>query len=157
MYVCFCLWACLPLVIKKTATKLKLRSKELVTNYLFSTSGLENKMSLRHLPFSNLFPWCKNDYLSIKKKKQSLFLPSQYVEIPRNNSVNYILRYYNNGEKVLLKMLSLYSLNRIKLEKGFLVIALSQLRVKETIESFVESWKVIQQRLIILQLPFFNQ
>ena len=54
-------------------------------------------------------------------------------------------------------MLSLYSLNRIKLEKGFLVIALSQLRVKEMIESFVESWKVIQQRLIILQLPFFNQ
>ena len=94
-------------------------------------------MSLRHLPFSNLFPWCKNDYLSIKKKKQSLFLPSQCVEIPRNNSVNYILRY--NGEKVLLKMLSLYSLNRIKLEKGLLVIALSQLRVKEMIESFVES------------------
>lgn len=91
----------------------------------------------------------------MKKKKQSLFLPSQYVEIPRNNSVNYILR--NNGEKVLLKMLSLYSLNRIKLEKRFLVIALSQLRVKEMIESFVESWKVIQQRLIILQLPFFNQ
>ena len=82
-------------------------------------------------------------------------MPSQYVEIPRNNSVNYSLRY--NGEKVLLKMLSLYSLNRIKLEKGFLVIALSQLRVKEMIESFVESWKVIQQRLIILQLPFFNQ
>ena len=94
-------------------------------------------MSLRHLPFSNFFPWCKNDYLSIKKKKQSLFLPSQDVEIPRNNSVNYILRY--NGEKVLLTILSLYSLNRIKLEKGFLVIALSQLRVKETIESFVES------------------
>lgn len=94
-------------------------------------------MSLRHLPFSNLFPWCKNDYLSIKKKKQSLFLPSQDVEIPRNNSVNYILR--SNGEKVLLTMLSLYSLNRIKLEKGFLVIALSQLRVKEMIERFVES------------------
>ena len=82
-------------------------------------------------------------------------MPSQDVEIPRNNSVNYILRY--KGEKVLLTILSLYSLNRIKLEKGFLVIALSQLRVKETIESFVESWKVIQQRLIILQLPFFNQ
>lgn len=94
-------------------------------------------MSLRHLPFSNLFPWCKNDYLSIKKKKQSLFSPSQDVEIPRNNSVNYILRY--NGEKVLLTMLSLYSLSRIKSEKGFLVIGLSQLRVKETIENFVES------------------
>lgn len=82
-------------------------------------------------------------------------MPYQDVEIPRNNSVNYILR--SNGEKVLLTMLSLYSLNRIKLEKGFLVIALSQLRVKEMIERFVESWKVMQQRLIILQLPFFNQ
>ena len=95
-------------------------------------------MSLRHLPFSNLFPWCKNDYLSIKKKKTVSFLAiSRRIEIPRNNSVNYILRY--NGEKVLLTMLSLYSLSRIKLEKGFLVIALSQLRVKETIENFVES------------------
>lgn len=94
-------------------------------------------MSLRHLPFSNLFPWCKNDYLSIKKKKQYLFLPSQDVAIPRNNSVEYILRY--NGEQVLLTMLSLCSLNRIKLEKGFLVIALSQIRVREMIESFVES------------------